>query len=164
MRDRELICLALFGGCLLFACITDAKKCVVFQFTWWMAGIILGMWMVNQSVQYERMDHIINLRMQIAWKLWELLVYILLQEFFFARMYGRADCHGFALCAVAEYLCGINMWGYVYHMAIALGILGVVQIHRRNVNRKGNLKQSVPFLPYITVAFWVLLYIAFFPN
>lgn len=159
---KEMLFLAMFAGCLLFACITDSKRCVVFQFTWWMAAVVLGIWFVEKIAQNDGIIRIIERDNPVTLKLCELLVYILLQEYFFSRMYGKADCHGFALCAVAEYLCGINMSGYVYHMAIAFGMLGAVQLVKGNVNCKGNLKCSVPFLPYITVSFWVLLYIAFF--
>lgn len=164
VTEAEYIFLALFAGCLLFACITDFKQCVVFQFTWWVAVVALGGW---GAVKMMRNGwSIVNVRQDTSMlsHLGGLFLYIMLQECFFSRMYGRADCHGFSLCAVAEYLCGINMSGYVYHMAIAFGMLGVVQVVRKNVNCKGNLKKPVAFLPYITVAFWLWLYIAFFPK
>lgn len=164
LKGRDIIFLALFAGCLLFACITDLKKCVVFQFIWWTTIIILGAWFIYRIRQNDSASCIIQPEVPFVLKIGELLLYILLQEFFFCRMYGRADCHGFSLCAVALFMCGINMSGYVYHMAIAFGMLGIIQLARGNVNRRGNLKKPVPFLPYITLSFWLLLYIAFFPK
>lgn len=164
IKITEITYLALFAGCMLFACITDSKRCVVFQFTWWVAAAILGLWFLEKNVRNGCAILMISQDASMISEACGLLLYALLQELLFSRMYGRADCHGFVLCGVAEYLCGINMSGYVYHMAIAWGMLGVVQIGRKNVNRKGNLKQPVAFLPYITVAFWLWLYIAFFPK
>lgn len=161
IKVTEITYLALFAGCLLFACVTDSKKYVVFQFTWWAAAVILGVWFMGKNVWNGCTPVKIQPDSSTPSGLF---VYILIQEFFFSGMYGRADCHGFVLCGMAQYLCGINMSGYVYHMAIAFGLLGAVQLLRRNVNHKGNLKQSVAFLPYITLAFWVWLYIAFFPK
>ena len=86
-----------------------------------------------------------------------LFVFILLQEMFFSRMYGRADCHGFAACAVVGASFGMGLKQFLLHMLIAFGILGVVQSIRKNVDRKGNLKEAVPFIPYISVAFGVNL-------
>jgi len=137
---------------------------VVFQFTWWVAAVILVVWFMVKYVRYGCNLVTIQPGTSILSGLCGLFLYILMQEFFFSRMYGRADCHGFVLCGVAQYLCGINMSGYVYHMAIAWGMLAVVQLGRKNVNRKGNLKQPVAFLPYIALAFWIGLYIAFFPK
>lgn len=164
VTEAERIVLALFAGCLLFACITDVKKCVVFQFTWWVAAVVLVVWFVVRYVRCDCNPVTIQPGASTLSGLCGLLLYLLLQEFLFCRMYGRADCHGFVLCAVAQYLCGINMSGYVYHMTIAFGMLGIVQLVRKNVNCKGNLKQPVAFLPYITAAFWVWLYLAFFPK
>jgi len=164
ITEKEMIFLSLFAGCLLFACLTDFRKCIVFQFTWWMAAAVLGMWFIEKNIWNGWTNGTIKPDLQVLTGMCELILYILLQEFIFARMYGRADCHAFGTCAIAGYLCGINMKGYVYHMAIAFGMLGCVQLIRGNVNCKGNLKQSVAFLPYITFGFWVWLYIAFFPK
>lgn len=86
-----------------------------------------------------------------------LLLYFALQQVLFARMYGRADCHAFCLCAAGFWVmgCGFEIW--VYQMATAYVLLAFIQAFRRNIARSGNLKCPVPFLPYITVSFvlWV---------
>lgn len=42
-------------------------------------------------------------------------------------------------------------------MVIAFLLLTVVQAFRRNIGRRGSLKRSVAFIPYITVSFWILI-------
>lgn len=86
-----------------------------------------------------------------------LLAFLLLQQCLFARMYGRADCHAFCLCAACFWGMGYGCEVWVYQMALAYVLLAVTQALRRNIARTGNLKQPVPFLPYITGSFalWV---------
>lgn len=139
--------MAVFGGCLLLACITDYKTCEVYQFTWWIAGtagliILVQYLMLNEA---EKPDLLM------------LLVYCLLQEFFFCKFYGRADCHAFAVCAMVAYGIGMDLMDCLIHMLLAFSGLALVQLFCRNINRKGNLKRPVAFLPYITIAFWINL-------
>lgn len=143
MSTWEALLLAVFAGCLLFACLTDIKECYVYQFVWWLAGAAGGILLL------------------LHWRkasLISLLVYFLLQEFFFRRCYGRADCHAFAVSAVMLCALGGGMTAYWMHMLLAFACLGVVQMSSHNVTRKGQLKRAVPFLPYITLGFWVLLF------
>ena len=143
MSRGEALLLAVFAGCLLFACLTDVKECYVYQFVWWLAGAAGGILLL---LHWQKVSLI------------SLLVYLLLQEFFFAGCYGRADCHAFAVSAVILCALGGGMTAYWLHMLLAFVCLGVVQMFAHNVNRKGQLKRAVAFLPYITLGFWVLLF------
>jgi hypothetical protein len=43
-------------------------------------------------------------------------------------------------------------------MAFAFGALAALQLLRRNIDKRGNLKQPVAFLPYISASFALLLW------
>lgn len=132
--------------CLLFACVTDRRTRQVYNFTWWIAGTAaLILLILNRDrITMERV--------------WGLGVFTVLQCGFFSKMYGRADCYAFSVCAAAAASRGIGLAGFLAHMLLAFGLLAVVQGICRNIDKSGNLKQPVPFLPYITLAFWALLW------
>lgn len=132
--------------CLLFACITDCRSREVYNVTWWAAGMAAGALLLGKR---DRLD---------AGILSELGSFILLQLVLFAKMYGRADCYAFSVCAVAEAAAGLSLAGYLLHMLLSFALLAFVQALRHNIDRGGNLRQPVPFLPYITLAFWALLW------
>lgn len=142
--------LAIVAGALLFACTTDSISCQVFRFTWWVGLGAAGMIFM---LRIERMADCSSLQTILT----ELLVYILLQEFFFGRFYGRADCHAFVLCALVGTLYGMAFKEYLVHMLLAFFLLAIHQIFRKNISKIGNLKQPVAFLPHITVAFWIIM-------
>lgn len=132
--------------CLAFACITDCRTCLVYNFTWWIAGAAAG---VLLFAERERLEGDFLL---------ELVIFILLQLLLFSRMYGRADCYAFCVCAVAEAAVGLPLSGYLFHMLLSFLLLAFVQGLRHNIDKGGNLRRPVPFLPYITLAFWALLW------
>ncbi|MCM1026199.1 MAG: hypothetical protein NC432_07170 [Roseburia sp.] len=132
--------------CLLAACIMDCKTCMVYNVVWWISGAAALILLVLNGRQIPPET--------VFW----LGAFAALQEILFSRMYGKADCHGFCVCAAAEASLGIGPAGFLGHMLLAFGLLAVVQAFRRNIGRDGNLKRPVPFLPYITLAFWVLLW------
>lgn len=132
--------------CLLFACITDCRSREVYNVTWWAAGMAAGALLLGKR---DRLD---------AGILSELGSFILLQLVLFTKMYGRADCYAFSVCAVAETAAGLSLAGYLLHMLLSFALLAFVQALRHNIDRGGNLRQPVPFLPYITLAFWALLW------
>jgi len=78
-----------------------------------------------------------------------LLLYGLIQYAIFTRMYGKADGKAFFTCAVYQSLYHHGLFTYLLHMAAVFLLLAVVQIKKKNLNRKGSLKQPVPLLPYI---------------
>lgn len=133
-------------GCLLFAGITDLRTYRVYRFTWWISGAAaLGL--------------LLDCSGERNFSVWGLLAYCLLQELVFGKMYGRADCHGFCVCAAAGTSLGFTFGAYLLHMVLAFGMLTVVQLARHNVNSRGNLIVPVPFLPYIGLSFLILLFL-----
>ncbi|MCM1056586.1 MAG: hypothetical protein NC517_03130 [Firmicutes bacterium] len=137
---------SVFAGCLLFACITDCRSREVYNVTWWVAGAAAGMLLLTERGWLA------------AGGIPELGFFILLQLTLFTKMYGRADCYAFSVCAVAETAAGLSLTGYLLHMLLSFMLLAFVQALRHNIGRGGNLRQPVPFLPYITLAFWALLW------
>ncbi len=85
-----------------------------------------------------------------------------LQEIFFCRFYGRADCHAFSCCGFYLWGMGQGLEACLVHMLVALLLMGAVQGMKGNVNIRGNLRMPVPFLPYILLGFcgilvWIFL-------
>lgn len=141
--EHSYAALCVIAGSLMFACVTDCMTCEVYNFTWWIAGAsgIFRLFSGGEEIM-----------------LLPLILYILLQQIFFTRLYGRGDCHAFCVCAMTECTMGISFKGYLLHMLLAIGFLAAVQALRHNIERDGNLKKPVAFLPYITVSFWILLF------
>lgn len=146
----QRLLLGIFAGCLSFASVTDWKTCEVFQFTWWVACVVTLLLMGRKILQL----HLIK---ELVVDFILLLFYVVVQELFFCKMYGRADCHAFVACAAAGFAVGMDVRGYFLHMTLAFCILIVVQFMRHNVESFLQLKDSVAFLPYITISFWVTI-------
>lgn len=91
---------------------------------------------------------------QGAWKsIINLLVFFGVQYIIFRKLYGGADCLAFSMGAV--YMAADNralMSEFLLLMLFTFMELGIVQLFKGNVNRKGNLKQPVPLIPYIAFA------------
>lgn len=132
--------------CLLSACITDCRSCQVYNVTWWVSGAAAVALLLGERGRPE-----IGLFLELGF-------FVLLQLLLFPKMYGRADCYAFSVCAVAEAAAGLSLRGYLLHMLLSFMLLAFVQALRHNIDRRGNLRQPVPFLPYITLAFWALLW------
>lgn len=138
----EIVLLSVFVGCLLTACIMDIESQMVYNYVWWTACLAAGLLLCWKGI---------NIGL-------ELILFILLQEVAFARLYGRADCHAFAACAMIERALGMAMKEYLVHMLLAYVLLAVVQGFKRNIGKNGNLKTPIPFIPYIAVSLFVLIY------
>lgn len=132
--------------CLLFACVTDCRTCRVYNFTWWISGTA-AILLLMSGKNCLSMEDVVGLGL-----------FVFLQMRFFSEMYGKADCYAFCVCALAEAAAGMGLWEYLVHMLGAFCLLAVVQAFCRNIDKRGNLKRPVPFLPYITLAFWALLW------
>lgn len=137
--------LLLFASGLLVASIMDIREQMVYRFLWLISGVgallLLGLRVYADGLQAE-------------W-LVELVFFMALQQLWFKRFYGRADCHAYCVCAAAMAAFGLTLTDYVMHMLITFAGLGVVQLLRRNVGSGGRLKKPVALIPYITVAFGV---------
>lgn len=134
--------LSIIAVCLLAASIMDLRTCTVYNYIWWIMGVTGAVRLFVKMPVKGNED---------VWL--SLFLFILLQELFFCKMYGKADCHGFATCALVGASFGMELRQFLLHMLIAFALLGMVQFAKRNVGRGGNLKKPVPFLPYISVAF-----------
>lgn len=143
------ICIGLIivAKCLLAAADMDLRTCTVYNYLWWLIGGVGLFLFAVQAVMQGRQ----------LYKIADLVIFLLLQEFFFYKMYGRADCHGFAVCAVVGDSFGMGLREFLLHMLLAFGLLGMVQLIKKNVGTNGNLKKPVPFVPYLAVTFWVNL-------
>ena len=86
-----------------------------------------------------------------------ILLFGLVQYFLFMRLYGTADGMTFLIAALAEGAMGYHITGYLFHMIVAYLMLSLIQAIKGNIGCRGRLKKAVPFLPYITVSFWVML-------
>lgn len=86
-----------------------------------------------------------------------LILFALLQYFLFGRMYGQGDVMAFQICSLYIIGAGGDFQTLLLHMALSFAILGVIQLFRKNIDRRGNLKIPVPFLPYIACSLlWFL--------
>ena len=124
----------------------DYRTCEVYRLFWWIAlcGDVM-LWISRaDAIDYSGLP--------------ELLFFCLLQQFFFSKMYGRADCHGFCVAAITMFFLGCTLWDYLMLMLCAFVLLFVVQVFRRNINKQGNLKQPVAFIPYLTFVFLLYLW------
>ncbi len=132
------------GGGLIFACLTDVRSGMVYDFVWW---LVLGTAVFLLCHRPEE------------WRpVWgQLAVFLILQRFWFVRFYGRADVYAFCACGVIESAFGMGLREYLIQMAEAFFLLAAVQGARRNIGPDGNLKRPVPFLPYIVCSFWLVL-------
>lgn len=147
----EKLLWAVIGGSLLLASVTDSLLCQVYNFTWWisLAAALALLW-CRRNVLME--SGFICFGM-MGW----LLLFVGLQLLLRGRIYGCADSYAFCVCALAETAFGISITGFLTHMLLAYLLLFAVQLFHRNINHKGNLREPVPFLPYITAAFWMTL-------
>lgn len=144
----ERLLWAVIGGCLLLACITDSLLCQVYNFTWWISlAAALLLW----CCRGEPGESVFLYSETLGW----LMLFVGIQLAMGGRIYGRADSYAFCVCALAEASQGISAAGFLVHMLSAYILLFIVQAFRRNINKKGNLRKPVPFLPYITAAFWM---------
>lgn len=140
--------LSLFIGCLLLACVTDLAICQVHNFVWWIAGTAGGLLFVERFCAAP---------MENEFMASELMVFCVIQMVVFGRLYGRADCYAFCVCAVMEAALGIGLKGFLAHMLFSFGLLAVKQAVGRNIGFDGNLRRPVPFLPYITAGMYLVL-------
>ena len=134
---------AFLAGGLTAAAYMDNRDCWVYNYVWWWClpwAAILGLTEDGEGKNV------------IA-----VLLFIGLQQLFFSKLYGRADCHAFSVCALAE--CGnrAGMLFYLEHMLSAVLLLALVQLIAGNVSRSGRLRTPQPFIPYITASFWGIL-------
>lgn len=90
-----------------------------------------------------------------------LILFVGMQYLILMKKYGKADGMGFCVCALFLAGRGADIEGYLYHMVISFLLLAMVQLLRKNVSKKGNLKTPVALYPYISAGFlimWIFLF------
>ncbi len=137
----QLAC-GVLAAYLLVASIQDIQTCEVYDFLHLLAAPAGGVLLL---VQFS------------FGKMISLLIFLIVQLGIFMRMYGAADGLIFLVCAIYESRFGNGLSTYLLHMAAAFVVLGIVQGFRRNINKRGNLKRPVAFVPYITATVWLFL-------
>ncbi len=137
----DLLLKSISVGILLVVILEDWESCQVYRLLW-------GLFMVCAVGAYV----FCNVKLE-AGHLMQWICFCVLQYLFFSRLYGLADCHGFCCFGFLLLLNGNGLQGMLMQMLLSILFLGVVQLLKRNVNKYGNLKQPVAFLPYIGAAF-----------
>ena len=140
--------LSVVMGCLLLACLTDVVTYRVHNFVWWTAGF------ATVILFFRRWGEGFGL---LGNKVPEVLIFCVLQLWLFSKMYGRADSYAFCVCAAAEAGLGMGLIEFLTHMYFSFLLLVAVQACRKNITRRGCLKEPVPFLPYITAGFYIII-------
>lgn len=135
-------------GCLLLACMTDVVIYRVHNFVWWAAGLAaVILFFCRRRESFRLFGNEVS----------GILIFCALQIFLFGKMYGRADCYAFCVCAAAEAGLGMGLTEFLTHMYFSFLLLAAVQVFRKNISLKGHLKKPVAFLPYITAGFYLII-------
>ena len=131
-----------FNAVFFAAAVMDLMTREVYDFLWMIAvAISLGMFFTGPEVGMGEAAG--------------LVIYVAVQEFVMARVYGRADSHALCVCAMFLILFGKTVEVCIFHFAITFLLLTVVQSVRKNVDSRGMLKKKVAMVPYITVGLWI---------
>lgn len=143
------ILLAVVIGCLLLGCVTDLMICQVHNFVWWFGAAAAAALLWPRLWDADGRGGM--------WLLLELTAFWLIQLGPFSRLYGKADCYAFCVCAAAQAGLGLGLEWMTLHMALAFSLLALVQCIGKNVTAEGRLRKPVPFVPYLTAGFYLLL-------
>lgn len=143
------ICLLIFYLAFGKAVIMDRKTRSVYRFLWWIAGGAGAMLLLSSGALTVR---------EAPERIGGLLLFAMLQFTLFSRMYGLADCYAFTCCSMVLCSLGGGIREYLLQMLLAILLLGIVQLFRKNVNRRGNLREPVAFLPYIAASFFLMVF------
>ncbi len=85
----------------------------------------------------------------------ELIFFVVVQLLLFKRLYGNADAYVFIVCAMFQATNGHGLISYTLHMAATFLLLVLVQAFRKNISKKGDLKEAVALVPYIAIMMWI---------
>lgn len=86
-----------------------------------------------------------------------IILFVGIQWFVFRKMYGPADMTAYVICSMYLAAEDYSLLNCLLHMLVTFGILGPVQLWKRNISAKGNLKNPVALLPYIAGAFFLII-------
>lgn len=147
---------SVFAGCLLTAAVMDWWEQMVYRFVWWAAGAAACLLLFERVCGVTCASGVTYIYDALEFGA-PLVIFMLVQELFFARFYGRADCHAFCVCAAMLTVRGMGFRDYLMHMVLVFGGLTLIQMLRGNIAGNGHLKVPVPLVPYIMAAFWFLV-------
>lgn len=128
-----------FWGSLLAAAYSDSQIQQVYDFFFYVALVSAVMMLALQGVALSEC-------------IWDIVFFSLMQGILFRRMYGKADCMWFIGCSVFFAAYGMKIFDFLILMSVSFFLLFVIQLAKKNLNNKGNLKEPVALLPYITAA------------
>ena len=141
---QGILCSLLAGGLLAAACM-DAVHSYVYNYVWWWCLPWAGILGLTAGGGFHGIVAV--------------LVFVMLQQLLFSRMYGKADCHAFSVCALAECGNAVGMVGVLLQMFLSVVLLTIVQLFRGNVTPRGRLREPQPFIPYIITAFFSVTFL-----
>ena len=131
-----------FNTVLFAAAVMDMMTKKVYDFLWMIAVLLsLGLLFTKPEVGIAETAG--------------LVIYVAVQEFVMARVYGRADSHALCVCAMFLILSGKTAEVCIFHFAVSFLLLTVIQSALKNVDSRGKLKKKVAMVPYITVGLWI---------
>lgn len=93
------------------------------------------------------------------WEVLSLMIYVVMQEAVMCHGYGKADCHAFCSCAMLIGIYHMTLEYFILHMFITVVIMTIHQLAKKNVSINGRLKQEIPMIPYIVVAYFAVMMI-----
>lgn len=141
INNLRLLAGWLLAGGLLCAAYMDLRHCWVYNYVWWWCIPWAGILGLTEGCGMHGMLAV--------------LLFVMVQQFVFSKMYGRADCHAFSVCALAECGNGAGMVMFLVHMLLSVLLLATVQLFRGNIAPSGRLRTPRPFIPYIITAFYL---------
>ena len=145
VSNLRLLAGCLLAGGLLSAAYMDRRNCWVYNYVWWWCLPWAGILGLTAGGEFSGIVAV--------------LVFGMLQQLLFSRMYGKADCHAFSVCALAECGNAVGMVGFLLQMFLSVVLLTIVQLFRGNVTPRGRLREPQPFIPYIITAFFSVTFL-----
>ena len=143
-----------FGcGLLLSAAILDKATTLIPDWIYYLSSLFFGAIICNGFVQKTGY----NLMLII-----ELAIFIILQLFVFSRTFGFSDALAFSVFGLSCFALGLGWETMMTGMILSYFILIIVQLFKRNINRKMRLKKPVPFIPYIFASYCLTVGFALF--
>ena len=156
IRVFEIMASVLFGIYLFWVSMQDAKELQVARYSHLLGVTAIVCMMVARSVW--RTEHVVGALDLWGTQLWEIVVIWVLQFIGYKlRFYGLADVFTMGICATFYYFDSGRYQCLVFGVVLyaVSGIL-LLAIELARGNLKGwKLKQKVPYIPYIAVAFFL---------
>ncbi len=138
-----LMGLLILAVALAAAVVSDLRTRTVCDLCWWF-GLGTCAWMLGIRVAEYGL-------LSVDW--FGTGLFLLVQELVMSRSYGRADCHGFSICALGLAALGMGLREITGMMLVSFLLLVAVQLLKKNIKRDLKLRDPVAFVPYIASGF-----------